>query len=106
MQQAIRNRVTRYRELGLTCQPYVLVVAPPGDNNIVASYVVLDENLWKCGSVLTSVEVCFKSFFALNTPYNPEAKHLWLFIQQHLFDISLPDDTFIIPVALLKGALA
>lgn len=104
LQEAIRARATRYSNYGLTNQPFVLVNADP-DGDIISSYVAVNDILWRTGSVLSAVDTCFKTFFALHTPYTPEARHLWMFIQKHLYDITLPGDVFISPVNVLIDSL-
>jgi len=69
--------------ISATVQPYIIVVGNM-ENSITAAYVCINNNLWKVGSVLQAVDVCFKSFFALDAEYQVEAYHLWLFIQRAL----------------------
>lgn len=69
--------------------------------SITAAYVCINDCLWKVGSVLQAVDVCFKSFFALDAEYQAEAYHLWLFIQRALYDIYMPGERSVTNVTTL-----
>ena len=56
-------------------------------NSVTAAYV--NNKLWKVGSVLQAVDICFMSFFTFDAEYQIEAYHIWLFIQRALYDIYL-----------------
>lgn len=90
--------------MNATVQPYVIVV---GDikHSITAAYVCINSCLWKVGSVLQAVDVCFKSFFALDAEYQAEAYHLWLFVQRALYDVYLPDERSVTNVTTLISRL-
>jgi len=74
------------------------------ENSITAAYVCNNNNLWKVGSVLQAVDVCFKLFFALDAEYQAEAYHLWLFIQRALYDIYLLEKKLFMDVTFLFAA--
>ncbi|KAK3932764.1 LOW QUALITY PROTEIN: Glutamate racemase 2 [Frankliniella fusca] len=90
LQELIRERRDRYSKLKAPMQPYIAVVT--GEESVTASYVVIDDILWKVSSVLKAVEVCWKACFSLNCDYSREAQHLWLLVQKALYNISLPED--------------
>lgn len=69
--------------MNATVQPYIIIVGDVKDS-ITAAYVCINSCLWKVGSVLQAVDICFKLFFALDTEYQAEAYHLWLFVQRVL----------------------
>jgi len=72
---AIKRRNEYYASISAAVQPYIIVVGNV-KNSITAAYVCINNNLWKVGSVLQAVDVCFKSFFALDAEYQVEADHL------------------------------
>lgn len=104
MLNAIKRRNEYYASLSATVQPYVIVVGDV-DNSITAAYVCINSNLWKVGSVLQAVDVCFKSFFALDAEYQVQVYHLWLFVQRALYDIYLLGERSVTNVTTLIGRL-
>jgi len=93
-----------YASISATVQPYIIVVGNV-ENSITAAYVCINNNLWKLGSVLQAVDVCFKSFFALDAEYQVEAYNLWLFIQKALYDIYLLGERSVINITTLINRL-
>lgn len=69
---AIKRRSEFYASINATVQPYIIVVGDMKDS-ITAAYVCINDCLWKVGSVLQAVDVCFKSFFVLDAEYQAEA---------------------------------
>lgn len=63
--------------------------------------VCVDEFFYEVESPLQAVDVVFKSFYALHTPYSPEAKQLWLFIQKVVYGINNSDDEHYIGVTTM-----
>lgn len=84
-------------------QPYIIVVG--NEDSITAAYVCINSTLWKVGSVLQAVDVCFKSFFALDVEYPAQAYHLWLFVQRALYDIYLLGERSVTNVTTLINRL-
>lgn len=101
---AIKRRREYYASLNATVQPYIIVVGDV-ENAITAAYVCINNNLWKLGSVLQAVDVCFKSFFVFDAEYQVQAYHLWLFVQRALYDIYLLGERSITNVTTLIGRL-
>ncbi|XP_011859109.1 PREDICTED: uncharacterized protein LOC105556622 [Vollenhovia emeryi] len=75
------------KKLGLTLQPFIIVVGPTL-SEISSFYVCVDKVLYKVPSVLKALEICFKCFHVLNAVYPPESEHLWLLLQRSLFMFS------------------
>lgn len=93
-----------YASISATVQPYIIVVGNVEDS-ITAVYVCVNNNLWKLGSILQAVDVCFKSFFVFNAEYQVQAYHLWLFIQRALYDIYLVGERSVTNVTTLIDRL-
>jgi len=100
----MKRRNEYYASISATVQPYIIVIGNV-ENSITAAYVCTNNNLWKVGSVLQAVDVCFKSFFALDAEYQVEAYHLWLFIQRALHDIYLLGERSVTNVTTLINRL-
>ncbi|KAL0130348.1 hypothetical protein PUN28_002172 [Cardiocondyla obscurior] len=75
------------KDLGLTLQPFIIVVGPQ-ISDIDSAYVCVDKILYKVPSVLTALNICFKTFHVFNAIYPPESEHLWLLLQRILFMFS------------------
>jgi len=93
-EKALKDRYDRHHALGAPVQPYVLV---QGENKGVArsAYVILNGVPWKASSVLNAVDICFKTCYVLNCGFPPEAMHLWLLVQRHLYKFEYVGDRVI-----------
>lgn len=65
-----RARREIYATLKAPVQPYIGVIVQ--EDTVSASYVIVDDIVWKASSVLQALEVCFKSHFSLHCEYAPE----------------------------------
>lgn len=80
---------------GLPLQPYLILVGS-NLNNITGALVVINENEYKCDSVLLALDFCFKAYQILDAQYPIPSKHLWYLIQWKLYnyrnkkDIQIP----------------
>lgn len=101
---AIKRWNEYYASISAAVQPYIIVVGNVEDS-ITVAYVCINSNLWKVGSVLQAVDVCFKSFFVLDAEYQVQAYHLWLFVQRALYDIYLLGERSVTNVTTLIGRL-
>lgn len=96
----MKRRYEFYSSINATVQPYIIVIGDI-DHSITAAYISVNNNLWKVGSILQAVDVCFKSFFVLDAEYQTEAYHLWLFVQRALYDIYLEGERSVTNVTTL-----
>lgn len=87
LEQAVQTRVEKLNKFGLTIQPFVVVV---GQNykDIDNVYVKIDKNIYLMPSCLKALDVCFKSFHALQAEYPREAEQVWSFIQRGIYNIT------------------
>ena len=94
MEEYKRKRVDKYTVFKATNQPYILVVSEV-KNSVRDVYVVVIEAKWIMSSILQAVDVCFKAFFSLNSDYPPEANHIWLLLQNALYEAHIEGDTLV-----------
>lgn len=79
----IKNqKVEKAFSLGLTVQPYIVIV----DNTI--SYTVVNDLLFKLETPIKALDICFKAFHTLNLEYPKEAEQVWHFISEYFFGIT------------------
>jgi len=71
-------------------QPYILAVGPTWEN-ISHVYIIVDQILYTCESIIEATELCFKLFHAYHTEYPAESKHVWQLIQQGFYKLFLKD---------------
>ncbi|KYN17770.1 hypothetical protein ALC57_09940 [Trachymyrmex cornetzi] len=90
--------------MSATVQPYIIIIGNV-ENSITAAYVCINSTLWKVGSVLQAVDICFKSFFTFDVEYQIEAYHIWLFIQRALYDVYLVGERSVTIVTTLISRL-
>lgn len=87
--EARRKFISTYGK-GATVQPYVAIVGE-SHTSISASYVCINNIVYKLDSLLKAVDICFKSFYALDLEYPAESEQVWLTIQKILYSITLPN---------------
>lgn len=104
IEETIKRRKAKLQELGLTLQPFIIVVGATV-KEISARYIVLNNLRYELPSILKSVDACFKLIFALNAEYSAECKHVWQFIQKVLFKMSTKYDKIFTTVRALATDL-
>jgi hypothetical protein len=104
---AINRMRSKAEQLKTTLQPLAAVVGLT-PQNITASYVAIDDILYKLDSPLRAVDVCFKCIHALHAQYPVQSERPWLVLQQIIYDIYTPWDAQIPTVIQMckKFALA
>jgi len=90
----ITSKNTKASLFGLTVQPYVALLCSDPQNEFVvtASYVIINKYTFKVETPLKAIDICFKSFFALNLRYPIQSDHVWEFIQKYFYDITTEQD--------------
>lgn len=73
--------------LNLTVQPLIVVVGETL-REAAASYVSVDDVLYKIDSVIKAIDVCFKIFHVLHVKYPPECSLVWLLLQKGIYRMS------------------
>lgn len=94
LQEVYKQKERKAPSFGLTVQPYVTLLCSDLTNQFIvsASYVVINKYVFKVETPLKAVDICFKSFFALNLNYPKESDQIWEFIQKKIYDISTKVD--------------
>lgn len=85
-----RTRHDTYKTLGITVQPYVVVVGSL--KNIIGRYVIIDDLIYELPNICSAVDTCFKIIWALNLKYAGECLPIWQFLQKALYDIPKAED--------------
>lgn len=70
-----------------TIQPYIFVVGSE-ITTLKEFYVSFGNNILKFNSFLSALDICFKVFQIFQLKYPKESALSWLFIQNHIFEIS------------------
>jgi len=87
------DKTKKAQRLQQTVQPYMIFVCETeSENQISAFYVIVNNHIFKVESGLKAVDICFKSFFALNLNYPDESKQVWYFIQKYFYNIETKYD--------------
>lgn len=66
--------------------------------------LVIDDHYWDFEKPVQALDVAFKVIIATNSQYSAEARHLWTFLQQGVYDIFTDQDY--LGDKALKGFLA
>ncbi|XP_060872832.1 uncharacterized protein LOC132946779 [Metopolophium dirhodum] len=84
------QKIEKAVQYGTTLQPYIIIV----DNTDI--YAVINSIYYKLETPLKALDVCYKSYFALNLNYPQESEQIWLFIQNYFFDTTLKSDKHVL----------
>jgi len=79
------------KQLGLTVQPYIIVVGETLEN-IKTFFVCVDSILYEVPSTLKALDICFKAFHVLDAEYPSASEHIWQLIQVGLYNFSTKYD--------------
>lgn len=94
MEIKLAHRRSKYELYGFTAQPIPIVLG--SIDQIDACYVNVNTVFYKVDSISKAVDLTFKVYHVLEAQYPPEAKLVWLFIQQGIFEIFTEhDDKFV-----------
>lgn len=94
------EKVKRAQRLGLTVQPYIIVVGCT-ISEINGFYVCIDKTLYQVSTVLEAIDICFKIFHVFNVNYPSESEHIWYVIQVCLYKFTTKYDkqiSYVMPV--------
>lgn len=84
---ARREKLAKYK---FSLQPVPVIVGTP--DKIKQCFIVLDNNRWEVDSPSTAVWGVMKMCFGLEASYPVEARHLYLYLQQTMLKLQLPED--------------
>lgn len=79
------KRQERYKTLGLTIQPYIVVAGPL--SKIIARYIVLDDIIYELPNICKTVDTCFKIIWALNLEFPSECLPVWQFLERFIYKV-------------------
>lgn len=91
IERAKQERIDFNYNRRTTVQPYIILVGPTL-NNILSSYVVVNDNIYKTISVLDAVDFCFKVIHVLDAHYPFQCQHVWYLIQWLIYKIKTKSD--------------
>lgn len=84
------SKTKRSVKVPSSVQPYILAVGPTWEN-ISHVYIIVDQILYTCESIIEAAELCFKLFHAYHSDYPAESKHVWQLIQQGFYKLFFKD---------------
>ncbi|XP_026290971.2 uncharacterized protein LOC113215549 [Frankliniella occidentalis] len=103
IQEAINLKKTVLAKYHFQLQPIPVFVGPL--TNLRQCFIVLDDVRWEFDGPFEAIEAAFKLSFGLGAKYPPEARHIWIYLQRTLFNITTKDD-YKSPHSGLKSTLA
>ncbi|CAG9772730.1 unnamed protein product [Ceutorhynchus assimilis] len=80
-QERISMRRAKLSQHNLTMQPFAVVI---GGSNF---FIQIEDQSFKVDSALRTLELTFKMFYALDLGYPCESEHIWLLIEEILFNM-------------------
>ncbi|XP_034236585.1 uncharacterized protein LOC117642456 [Thrips palmi] len=86
LRTAIKRRGEKLQLNKQRAQPFIAVVGG------TKAYFCVDKVVYSCNNILSALESCYKSFFALHALYPPECEQVWLIIQRCLYRMETPYD--------------
>lgn len=90
-----REKICNQFGRSASVQPYILYVGKELDV-IDEILVVIDDFCYKLGTFQQALDVCFKTFFALDMAFTVQCDHVWLLIQKALYGFTTTDDVNIL----------
>lgn len=88
---AVNDRLENLGAQGQTLQPYIVFIGPlTGIKKIRLVYTA--KSSWDFDSPLQALDAAFKSFFATDTGFPAESRHIWTFLQQAVYGIETKSD--------------
>lgn len=87
IEATIATKREKLRALGLTVQPFIIIVGP-SLSEISGHFIVVNDTFYKVKSIMEAVDYCFKIFLVLSAEYPLEAAPVWFFIQKAFYEIS------------------
>lgn len=84
VQLAKKRQIDLCFNKGLTVQPYIILIGPTL-SNISGALVVVNDQEYKCLSVLDALDFCFKIYQILDAKYPFQCSHLWYLIQWRVY---------------------
>lgn len=68
-------------------RPLIILVGP-SITSIQSVYVSVCDLAYKVHGVLNAIDITFKIFHAINTPYPPETNHIWMVMQRAIYKLN------------------
>lgn len=85
-----KSKIKRSDKKSYSVQPYILAIGPTWEN-INHAYIIVDQILYTCETIIEATELCFKLFHSYHSDYPAESKHVWQLIQQGFYKLFLKD---------------
>ncbi|KAK9694702.1 hypothetical protein QE152_g33350 [Popillia japonica] len=85
LEVVLERRRKKLEQFSIPLQPFGVAVG--NINNIESFYVIINDNKYPCNSAIRCLELLYKSIHALNLEYSIESKHVWLFIQEIVYQM-------------------
>lgn len=101
----LEERQEKLKRHKLTCQPIPIIVGPTL-HQISASYVSINDTLYKVETPLKAVDITFKILHVLDAKYSADAEIVWTFIQKYIYELETVYDKSFVSVSSLIGDLS
>lgn len=90
MEEAVVRRRDLLAKHNSTVQPFLVCIGTL--DNITEAYCVINDIKYQVQTPLKALEITFKLFHSMDAKYPVESFHVWLFIQQYVFNLYTPHD--------------
>lgn len=74
-------------------------------NDIKATYVAINDIVYRTNTYVEAITLCFKIFYAFNCEYPKNSQNIWKFIQKYFYDIDHNKEKFVTSINVLIGEL-
>lgn len=88
--EKINARKKTLQKYSHTLQPVAVVVGPL--NSIRQCFICLDDYRWEVDSPIEAVFGVLKICFGLSASYPVESRHIWVFLQRVVFNVTTAQD--------------
>jgi len=90
IEESITARKQTLEKYKFPLQAIPVFLGPEG--NIQQYFIILDGHRWEVANAFEAIQGTFQICFGLESRYRVEARHIWLFLQRTLFNITTSDD--------------
>ncbi|XP_075165203.1 uncharacterized protein LOC142237695 [Haematobia irritans] len=90
LQSKIKFKIDEFFKNKQTLQPIICGIGP-SKTHFVEIFVYYGNIFYKLPSLVLALDVCFKIFCVLDLKYPEYCQNIWLFLQEHIYEIKLGD---------------
>lgn len=65
--------------------------------------IKINEYMYNIHTIVKGIDLCFKTYFALNAEHPRECEQVFMFLQKHIYELNTDHDTNFVSVTAVKS---